>query len=124
MATKKTKEFDFENWTTQLRKGYLELCILNILAHGELYAYDLSKQLTKIRGLMVTEGTIYPLLSRLRKSDVLATRLQETPSGPARKYYWLTKSGHEMRDLMNIYWDELGVGVQELVRGATEERDG
>ncbi|MCL4694538.1 MAG: PadR family transcriptional regulator, partial [Candidatus Hydrogenedentes bacterium] len=54
---------DIDNWTTQLRKGLLELCIVNLLAKGELYGYDLVKHLARIRGLVVTEGTIYPLLS-------------------------------------------------------------
>ena len=114
MAGIQPKSFDFENWTTQIRKGFLELCILNLLAQGELYGYDLIKQLTKIRGLVVTEGTIYPLLSRLRKTGLLATRLQESASGPARKYYHLTHAGSETRELMNMYWDELGVGVDQL----------
>lgn len=109
------KSFDFENWTTQLRKGFLELCILNLVAQGEMYGYELIKRLTRIQGLVVTEGTIYPLLSRLRKSGVLATRLQESASGPARKYYRLTGAGEESRNLMNLYWDELGVGVRQLM---------
>lgn len=121
MAGNEQKAFDFENWTTQLRKGFLELCILNLLAQGELYGYDLIKQLTKIRGLVVTEGTIYPLLSRLRKTGLLATRLQESASGPARKYYHLTQAGLETRELMNMYWDELGVGVKMLM--AEEETE-
>ena len=121
MAPKDSKNFDFENWTTQLRTGFLELCILNLLSKGELYGYDLIKQLTKIRGLVVSEGTIYPLLSRLRKAGLLATRLQESASGPARKYYHLTRAGSETCELMNIYWSELGVGVEQLQQGQEKE---
>jgi PadR family transcriptional regulator PadR len=72
--------------------------------------------------LVVLEGTIYPMLSRLRKSDLLTTRQEESSSGPSRKYYRLTEAGFEIRDLMNLYWDELGVGVEELMRGKTEEK--
>ncbi len=62
---------DFGNWTTQVRKGLLELCIVNLLARGELYGYDLVKKLARVKGLVITEGTIYPLLSRLRKTGVV-----------------------------------------------------
>ena len=114
------KSFDVENWRTQLRKGILELCILNLLAQGELYAYDIVKQLTKVPGLVVTEGTIYPLLSRLRKTGLLETRLQESASGPARKYYRLTAQGQLLCDQMNFAWDELNMGVLTLRLGRLE----
>lgn len=109
-----TPNIDIDNWTTQLRKGLLELCIVNLLARGELYGYDLVKQLAGIRGLVVTEGTIYPLLSRLRRMGLLATRLEESPSGPVRKYYALTPSGRQARETMNRYWNELIGGVEGL----------
>jgi PadR family transcriptional regulator PadR len=106
---------DIDNWTTQLRKGLLELCIVNLLAKGELYGYDLVKQLAQIRGLVVTEGTIYPLLSRLRKMGLVSTRLVESPSGPARRYYVLTPNGKRLRATMNTYWGELMRGIEELL---------
>ena len=73
--TRAKPSIDVSNWTTQLRKGILELCIVNLLAKGELYGYDLVKRLAEIRGLVVTEGTVYPLLSRLKKAGLLETRL-------------------------------------------------
>ncbi len=106
---------DIDNWTTQLRKGLLELCIVNLLAKGELYGYDLVKQLARIRGLVVTEGTIYPLLSRLRKMGIVSTQLVESPSGPARRYYSLTSGGKRLRATMNAYWGELMRGIEELL---------
>ena len=118
-----SKEFDFANWTTQLRKGFLELSILNLLAKGELYGYDLIKQLTKIQGLVVTEGTIYPLLSRLRKTGLLVTRLQESANGPARKYYRLTDDGNRSRERMKVYWNELGAGVKLLMGDSIENEN-
>ena len=112
-----TPNFPIDNWTTQVRKGLLELCILNILSHGEMYGYDLVKRLAKVPGLVVTEGTVYPLLSRLKKARMVKTRLVESPAGPARKYYALTKEGEQTRGTMNGYWLELNDGVAELRDG-------
>lgn len=109
------KGLDFTNWTTQVRKGLLELCILNLLARGELYGYDLVKQLAEIKGLVITEGTIYPLLSRLRKASLLKTRLEESSAGPVRKYYALTREGYQDRTRLNAYWNELSLGVSSLL---------
>lgn len=103
-----------DNWTTQLRKGLLELCIVNLLAKGELYGYDLVKQMAGVKGLVITEGTIYPLLSRLRKLGLLRTRLEESPNGPARKYYALTAEGEHVRTMMNTYWRDLIEGIAKL----------
>lgn len=110
-----SRAIDFGNWTTQLRKGLLELCIVNLLSRGELYGYDLVKRLACVKGLVVTEGTIYPLLSRLRRAGMLSTRLVESSSGPARKYYALTRAGHKDRVLLNAYWNELNLGVAGLL---------
>jgi PadR family transcriptional regulator PadR len=107
-------KLNISNWTTQLRKGVLELCIVDLLAKGELYGYDLVKQLAKIKGLVVTEGTVYPLLTRLKKAGLLETHLVESPSGPARKYYALTREGRKSRKLMNDYWRELVEGIDTL----------
>ena len=83
----------FDNWTVQVRKGVLELCILNALAEKERYGYELVKTLVAIPGLGVTEGTLYPLLSRLRVQGFISARLEESSEGPARKYYALTGTG-------------------------------
>lgn len=121
MATS-DNELNLSNWTTQLRKGLLELCIVNLLAEGELYGYDLVKRVTAIRGVVVTEGTIYPLLSRLRKSGLLETRIEESPSGPVRKYYRLSPAGKRARDMMNHCWKDIEVGVNGLIeRGPAGE---
>jgi len=106
--------FNLDNWTTQLRKGLLELCIVNLLARGEVYGYDLVKQMGQVPGLVVTEGTIYPLMSRLKKAGILSTRLEESSTGPARKYYSLAREGHRLRTTMNAYWHELTKGISEL----------
>jgi PadR family transcriptional regulator PadR len=76
----------FNNWTVQMRKGLLDFCILRALTDGEWYGYALVKALVAIPGVGVAEGSIYPLLSRLKKQGLVDTRLEESSEGPARKY--------------------------------------
>ncbi len=104
----------FENWMTQVRKGILELCILNALAEGECYGYDLVRKLRGVPGLDVAEGTLYPLLSRLRMQGLVRTRLVESTEGPARKYYALTGDGRRNLGLMNGYLKRLVEGSLSL----------
>lgn len=104
----------FDNWTVQVRKGILELCVLNSLEGQEYYGYDLVKTLVGISGLGVTEGTLYPLLSRLRVQGLVKTRLEESPEGPARKYYSLTREGRQTVLTMNDYLEELMKGSRAL----------
>jgi PadR family transcriptional regulator PadR len=107
----------FDNWTVQIRKGLLELCILNALcAEKERYGYDLVKTLISMPGLGVTEGTIYPLLSRLRVQGLVTTRLEESSEGPARKYYSLTPKGRKAVGLMNNHFEQL-VSSSKKLRG-------
>ena len=108
-----------ENWTTQLRKGVLELCILNIVRRSRVYGYDIVRQLRDVDALVVTEGTIYPILSRLKRDGLVRTSLEESPEGPARKYYELTRRGEQLVADMNSYWHILTRGISELTRGAT-----
>ena len=104
----------FDNWTVQVRKGLLELCILNALDDEERYGYELVKTLVAIPGLGVTEGTIYPLLSRLRVAGLITSRLEESPAGPARKYYSLTREGRQIMETMNAYLADLNRGAMRL----------
>lgn len=104
----------FDNWTVQVRKGVLELCILTALADQERYGYDLVKSLVAIPGLGVTEGTLYPLLSRLKTAGLMTSRLEESSSGPARKYYALTAEGRQVLGMMNDHWNQLNQGVARL----------
>jgi PadR family transcriptional regulator PadR len=104
----------FDNWTVQVRKGVLELCILNALAERERYGYELVKSLVDIPGLGMTEGTLYPLLSRLRAQGLVSARLEESSEGPARKYYSLTREGKKVAAMMNEYLDALNDSVAAL----------
>lgn len=104
----------FDNWTTQVRKGILELTVLTALADRDRYAYDLVKSITEVPGLGISEGTIYPLLSRLRLQGLVTTRLEESSEGPARKYYHLTEQGRQTLQLMEDYLDSILRGVHTL----------
>lgn len=97
-----------------MRKGFLELCILRALEDDERYGYDLVKRLVAIPGLRMTEGTLYPLLSRLRVQGLITARLVESASGPARKYYSLTTIGRRSLSTMNTYLDQLFEGLETL----------
>jgi PadR family transcriptional regulator PadR len=106
-----------DNWTTQLRKGVLELCILNVIGRGRVYGYDIVRQLREIDALVMREGTIYPILSRLKRDGLVRTSLEESPTGPARKYYELTRRGQQLLEEMNRYWDTLSRGMSDLRSG-------
>lgn len=103
-----------DNWTVQARKGILELAVLTSLTERERYAYELFKSLALLPGLDVSEGTIYPLLSRLRTQGLVKTRLVESPEGPARKYYSLTREGEQALSMMQDYLDSIVNGVHAL----------
>lgn len=107
----------FDNWTIQVRKGLLEVCILNALVEKERYGYDLVKSLVAVPGLGMTEGTLYPLLSRLRVQGLITARLEESSEGPARKYYSLTKEGRKIVTTMNDYLETLNDGARQLREG-------
>ncbi|MDB4673301.1 PadR family transcriptional regulator [Verrucomicrobiales bacterium] len=104
----------FENWTVQARKGILEMAVLTALAGGERYGYELVKSLVAVPGLTVTEGTLYPLLSRLRQLGWIESRLVESNEGPARKYYVLTSDGREALDLMETYFAGVTGALEKL----------
>jgi PadR family transcriptional regulator PadR len=96
-----------ENTKAQMRKGVLELCILSILSQGDAYPTEIIEKL-KATKLVVVEGTLYPLLTRLKNTGLLTYRWEESNSGPPRKYYFLTDDG-------KIYLNELHVSWYELV---------
>ena len=110
-----TSEFE-DNWTTQVRKGVIELCVLNALSSGRLYGYDIVRRLRELDGMFISEGTVYPLLNRLKRESFVQTTLEESPEGPARKYYALTEKGRRQLAVMNDYWRRIGEGVAKLQR--------
>jgi PadR family transcriptional regulator PadR len=105
---------DLENTKAQMRKGILEYCILSVLSKDSCYASDIIKELKEVK-VIVVEGTLYPLLTRLKNSGLLSYRWEESQQGPPRKYYELTAEGREyLKDLDNS-WDEL-VSSVNLIR--------
>lgn len=104
----------FENWATQLRKGMLELCILNSIKGTSLYGYDIVRKLREIPSLVISEGTIYPILSRLKREGLLGTSIKESSEGPPRKYYELTEKGQNILRQMNTYWQDTRNGTDSL----------
>ena len=104
----------FDNWLTQVRKGMLELCILNAIKGTSLYGYDIVRTLRDIDGLVISEGTIYPILSRLRQEGFVRTKIAESTEGPARKYYELTAKGEKILSEMNDYWRDIKAGTDAL----------
>ena len=103
----------------QLRRGVLEFCVLSLLRGEELYGFDLVRRLSEVDGMVISEGTIYPLLSRLRRQGWVTTRWVESESGPPRRYYGLTPDGRAALQDFAVEWQRFRDAVDQLVpRGA------
>ena len=112
-----------ENTKAQMRKGVLEFCILSILKKGEAYPSDIIAELKNSK-MIVVEGTIYPLLTRLKNGEVLEYRWEESKSGPPRKYYSLSKKGEELLVELEVTWNELVHAVKLTTKKALKnEKD-
>lgn len=105
---------NIENTQVQMRKGILEFCILHIIARGEVYASDMLVELTSAK-IMVVEGTLYPLLTRLRKAGLVDYKWVESSSGPPRKYYTLTEDGQLFLTELDQTWDELVSSTKKII---------
>ncbi len=97
---------NLENMKAQMRKGVLELCILSILSNQEAYPSDIIEKL-KQGELIVVEGTLYPLLSRLKNAGLLSYNWRESTSGPPRKYFQITNTGRDFLLDLNQTWGDL-----------------
>ncbi len=98
----------------QMRKGILEFCILHIISRGEVYASDMLEELTSAK-IMVVEGTLYPLLTRLRKAGLVEYKWVESSSGPPRKYYTITSQGQEFVSSLDKTWKELVNSTSQII---------
>lgn len=108
-----------ENTNVQMKKGILEYCVLHIISRGEVYTSDLMTELAQAR-LVVVEGTLYPLLTRLKNAGWLEYKWVESAFGPPRKYYSLTALGRDMLAQMDQTWQETKQAVSMIVeKGAT-----
>lgn len=101
-----------ENTKAQMRKGVLEFCILSLLNQQEMYPSDIISRLKDAK-LIVVEGTLYPLLTRLKNAGILSYRWEESTSGPPRKYYKLTEVGGKFLEELSTTWSELEQAVNE-----------
>jgi len=105
------------NTQTQMRKGILEFCILHIISRGEVYTTDLIDELQKAQ-LTIVEGTLYPLLNRLKNANLASYKWVESDAGPPRKYYSITPEGLEFLDELNKTWENLGTSVNQIIMRA------
>lgn len=104
-----------ENTKAQMRKGVLELCILSILSQGDAYPTEIIDKLKETK-LVVVEGTLYPLLTRLKNTGLLSYRWEESTSGPPRKYYKLTEIGEQYLKEVQLSWIELVENVNKTIQ--------
>ncbi|HLU88096.1 MAG TPA: PadR family transcriptional regulator [Taishania sp.] len=104
-----------ENTQAQMRKGILEYCILAILKKREAYPSEILEEMKSAK-LIVVEGTLYPLLTRLKNADLLNYRWEESPSGPPRKYYSITETGKDFLQQLNTTWEELSTAIDKITK--------
>ncbi len=105
---------------TQMRKGAVEYCVLALLAGRPRYGYELIQALSRVDGMLVTEGTIYPILSRLKREGLVQTEWQESREGPPRKYYHLTDRGQTALDQFRAQWRVFSRAVETILERGGE----
>ena len=120
--TTNNNQNDIENTKAQMRKGILEFCILLIISKEEVYPSDILKELKEFN-LIVVEGTLYPLLSRLKDGGLLEYKWVESKAGPPRKYYKLTESGRNTLKYLEINWKELSKSINSLIKKHDHEQN-
>src|SRR6056300_1895163 len=104
-----------ENTTAQMRKGILEFCILSLISGRDLYTSEILESLKKGK-MVVVEGTVYPLLTRLKNADLLQYRWEESTSGPPRKYYSITPAGKVFLSELQQAWSDLNKAVNAITQ--------
>lgn len=114
-SSKKKLTMDIQNTQSQMRKGVLEFCILSIIRQGEVYPSDLVDKM-KAANLHILEGTLYPLLTRLKNANYLTYRWVESNSGPPRKYFVMTETGLAFYNELEKTWNELADAVKALTQ--------
>lgn len=108
---------NLNNWQTQLRKGLLEIVILNLLRHSQYHGYEIAQILKKSQGLIIREGNIYPILARLQTNGLAASFSETSLYGPPQKCFKLTKLGKKVLKDMNKYWDQITKDIQHIRKG-------
>ncbi|MGD1839387.1 MAG: PadR family transcriptional regulator [Thermonemataceae bacterium] len=101
-------------WTSQVKKGVLSFIVLNALSKKELYGYELIEVVKKSTAIEMAEGTLYPLMNRLKKEGLTSSKWVEQPSGIPRKYYTLTQEGKLTLQQMRQYWAALELSIKKI----------
>lgn len=114
---------EIDSWISQLRKGVVEVAILGMLSHGEMYGSQIVEALGSRPELAISAGTVYPLLSRLKRSGVIESVWRESPVGPPRKYYTLSPEGRSSLDAMVSAWRRVSVGIDAVLAGGEQRAD-
>ncbi len=104
----------------QMRRGVLEYCVLALLREREWYGFELVRELSRGDGIVTSEGTIYPLLSRLRRDGLVETMWRESASGPPRRYYQLTRRGEEALERFGSEWARFRASVDRFLERACD----
>lgn len=102
------------NWKSQVKKGTLSFIILKILKDNEYYGYELIEQIRKYTEIEVAEGTLYPLMNRLKTENLVDSKWVEQETGIPRKYYCLTETGKKTLVQMNTYWNDLEKAIKNI----------
>lgn len=105
------------NWKIQLRKGLLELVVLNLLAGKRRHGYEMVQLLKTIDGLNIREGNIYPILARLKTDNLVTIEQEISPEGPVRNSYGLSSEGKKFLKQMNEHWRHLVVSIEKAAKG-------
>ena len=108
---------NLNNWQTQLRKGLLELAVLNLLRDTQRHGYEMVQVLKKLQGLKIREGNIYPILARLQTDGVIKSKVKPSQDGPPRKYFELTAAGKNDLNQMNTHWDDVIDSITGVQKG-------
>jgi PadR family transcriptional regulator PadR len=109
---------NLNNWQTQLRKGLLDIVVLNLLQQGRRHGYEMVQTLKKVEGLKIREGNIYPILARLETDGLVVSRSEPSRDGPPRKYFTLTEAGKKILADMNAHWGQIIEGLAHIRKGA------
>lgn len=104
------------NWKSQVKKGTLTFIILNVLKNNEYYGYELIEQIKKHTEIEIAEGTLYPLMNRLKTENIVESKWVEQETGIPRKYYSLTDIGMKTLVQMNEYWKNLEISIQKIIK--------
>jgi PadR family transcriptional regulator PadR len=114
-----TDNSNLDQSETQMRKGMLVYCVLLLLKDGKVYTSEIIRALREAE-LIVVEGTLYPLLNRLAKDNLLTYEWQESEQGPPRKYYWLTDAGKKLLDDLKATYSRLHTSIKTLEKGRSK----